>query len=218
MTKLEKLIYSKFIFYNNSKKHCDNYFNQLVEIPNEDRFKKSKRLIINKNKKGVTFDSPYEKSILEDLDNCSFIKKIKTQSLIIEYSPKSKIRKYYPDIQLLLDDGRVVIIEVKPYREMVNKRNMLKHEELRKYCKRNRFGYAILDHDYYSFEDLKSEKVSLITQYKFVRFIKRKKEVSFDECNSFMKENNITDKQICYIIWKNRNKHIIYQQHTIKYE
>ena len=31
-----------------------------------------------------------------------------------------KVRKYYPDIQILLDDGVVVIIEVKPFKEMVN--------------------------------------------------------------------------------------------------
>ena len=219
MTGLEERIYSKIKFSFMPKRKCETIFNKLTEIPTEDRFKESKLLKIKKNKNGVTYDSPYEKEIIIDLDDCSFIKKIKTQSLIINYRSKSltKIKKYYPDIQLLLTDGRLVIIEVKPFKEMVNNRNIKKHEALEKYCKKNRYGYAILDYDYYSFEDLKKEKVSIEIQNKFINFVKKKKEVSFDDCIKFKKENNINDYQICYIIWKNRNKNIKYQQHKIMY-
>ena len=219
MTGLEKVIYSKIIFSFLPKKKCDNFFNKLVEIPTEDRFKESKILIINKNKKGVTYDSPYEKEIIEDLDGCGFVKKIKTQSLIINYKSKVSIKtkKYYPDIQVLLEDGRFVLIEVKPFKEMVNNHNIMKHEALEKYCRKNRYGFAIVDYDYYSFEDLKKEKVSREIQDKFINFVKRKKEVTFDECSTFKKNNNITDYQICFIIWNNRNN-IKYQQHKIMYK
>ena len=219
MTGLEKRIYNKIVFPFFPKRKCDTIFNKLVEIPTEERFKESKLLKIKKNKNGVTYDSPYEKEIIEDLDECSFIKKIKTQSLIIDYkSPlSSKIKKYYPDIQILLEDGRIAIIEVKPFKEMVNKHNIMKHLALEKYCKKKRYGYAIFDYDYYSFEDLKKEKVPIQVENKFINFVKRKKEVTFDECNSFKKENNINDYQICYIIWKNRNKNLKYQQHKIIY-
>ena len=218
MTKLESLINSKIIFFWNQKKNCDKFFNKLIEIPNEDRFKDSKRLEINKNTNGVTYDSPYEKKIIKDLDQCSFVKKIKTQSLIIEYKSKlsSKTKKYYPDIELLLEDVRLVLIEVKPFKEMVNKHNLIKHEALRKYCRKNGFGYAILDHDYHSFEDIKKEKVPILIQKKFISFVKNKKEVVFEECESFKKEYNIDDYQICYIIYKNQ-KYLKYQQHTIMY-
>ena len=219
MTKLENQIYSKIVFFFNPKKSCDKFFDKLVEIPDEDRFKTGKRLEINKNKNGVSYDSPYEKKIISDLDKCSFIKKIKTQSLILEYKStlSSKTRKYYPDIQVLLEDGRIVLIEVKPFKEMVNKHNLIKHEALRKYCKKNRYGYAILDHDYHSFEDIKKEKVSKEIQNKFIRFVKRKKEISFEDCIDFKRDNNIDDYQICYIIYKNQ-KHLLYQQHLIKYK
>ena len=218
MSKLESSIYSKIVFFFKPKRNCDKFFNSLKEIPNEDRFKTSKRLEISKNKDGVTYDSPYEKKIIEDLDKCSFIKKIKTQSLILEYKStvSSKIRKYYPDIVLLLEDGKIVIIEVKPFKEMVNKHNLIKHEALKKYCRKNRYGYAILDHDYHSFEDIKKEKVPISIQNKFIQFVKRKKEVLFEECDSFKKEYNIDDYQICYIIYKNQ-KHLKYQQHIIMY-
>ena len=46
MTGLEKVIYSKIVFPFLPKKKCDNFFNKLVEIPTEDRFKESKRMEI----------------------------------------------------------------------------------------------------------------------------------------------------------------------------
>ena len=128
-----------------------------------------------------------------------------------------KVRKYYPDIQIILNDGVVAIIEVKTFREMVNKKNILKHEALEKYCKKHRFGLAIIDSDYYSFEDLKNEKVPILIQNKFIRFVKDNKEISFDECDNFKKKYNLTDYQLCYIIWNNRKKHLVYNQHLIKY-
>ncbi len=215
MKKLEDLIKSKIIFFLLPKKNNDKVFNSFTEIPIKDRYKESKKLKITKSKKEVTYDSPYEKKIIEDLDKCSFVKKIKTQSLVINYKSVTRDKKYYPDIQVLLDDGRIVLIEVKPFKEMVNKKNLLKHDALKKYCRKHRYGYAILDHDYYSFEDLKKEVISNTIQNKFISFVKRKKEVTFDDCNKFKKEYNITDKEICYIIYK--NKKLIYQQHLIKY-
>lgn len=217
MTKLEKLIWSKIIFYKNPKRNCFKYFDKLEEIPSSDRFKSGKLLKLDKSKKEVIYDSFSEKKVLKDLDSCKFVKEIKTQSLIINYIPMIKVRKYYPDIQIILNDGVVAIIEVKTFREMVNKKNILKHEALEKYCKKHRFGLAIIDSDYYSFEDLKNEKVPILIQNKFIRFVKDNKEISFDECDNFKKKYNLTDYQLCYIIWNNRKKHLVYNQHLIKY-
>ena len=162
MTKLEKLIWSKIIFYKNPIRRCFKYFDKLEEIPSSDRFKSGKLLKLDKSKKEVIYDSFSEKKVLKDLDSCKFVKEIKTQSLIINYIPMLKVRKYYPDIQIILNDGVVAIIEVKTFREMVNKKNILKHEALEKYCKKHRFGLAIIDSDYYSFEDLLFDLISQI--------------------------------------------------------
>ena len=217
MTKLDKLISSKIFFYDDPKRSCDKYFDRLTAISSEDRFKNGKRLDIKKSEKSVSYDSPYEKKIIEDFDKCSFINKIKTQSLVIDYkSTMFRTRKYYPDIQLLLSDGIIAIIEVKPFKEMVNKHNLEKHKELAKYCKKHKFGFAIIDCDYYSFEDLKREKVSINTQKKFIKYVKDRGSITFDECDEFKKEYNINDYQICNIILNNSNQ-LIYQQHLIKY-
>ncbi len=213
MFNIEKLIKSKIVFFEDPKKCNYKYFEKLKEISVSERYKQGKRLELKKG--NVSYDSPYEKKILEDLDKCDFVKGIKTQSLVINYSPNIKIRKYYPDIELLLDDGIIAIIEVKPFKEMVNKHVLMKTKALMKYCKKHKFGLAILDHDYYSFEDLKKEKVSKSVSGKFIRFVKDRGNVSFNECNLFKKKYNITDYQICNIILN--SKHLIYQQHLIKF-
>ena len=216
MSKLEKLISSKIFFFEDPKRNCDKYFDKLKEISVEDRFRKGKRLSIKKSDIEVSYDSPYEKKLIEDFDNCSFIKRIKTQSLVIDYkSGIIKMRKYYPDIELLLDDGIIAIIEVKPFKEMVNKHNLDKHRALARYCKKHGFGFAILDCDYYSFEDLKREKVSKNISNKFIKFVKERDNVIFEECEEFKKENNITDYQICNIILN--SKHLEYKQKKISY-
>ena len=112
---------------------------------------------------------------------------------------------------------RWVCSNVKPFREMVNKKNILKHEALEKYCKKHRFGLAIIDSDYYSFEDLKNEKVSNLIQNRFIKFVKDNKQLTFDECSIFKEKYHLTDYQLCYIIWKNRKKHLVYNQRLIKY-
>lgn len=215
--KLEKLIYSKILFFYNTRTDCDEFFDSLKEIKNEIHGKCSGTIKLNKSDKPVHYDSTYEKKVLEDLDKCSFVKRIKTQSYMLEYNGKSlkKKRKYIPDIQILLNDGRMVIIEIKPFKEMVNSRNMKKYKILRKHCKENRIGFAFIDRDYYSFEDIKNENVTDELKGRFIAFIKTKGKASFSECKEFKKKYRINDKQICNIIFTNKRR-ISYMMHVIR--
>lgn len=218
MKELEELIKSKIRWFYPINKNCKKEFNALQEIPEEERLtKNSKTLELVNHGITVTYDSPYEKKVLEDLDKCSFIKQIKTQSLIITYKSKigKRMHKYFPDIQLLLSDNSIVIIEVKSYKGMVNKKNITKHEALNEYCKEHKYGYAIVDRNWYSFEDLKKENVSDDVIEKFIEFVDKKREVTFAECKDFKKKHKIDDKKICFIIWKKRRKNLKYQQQTI---
>ncbi len=168
----------------------------------------------------MEYDSELEKNILLDLDKCSFIKEIKTQSLIVPYPAKfgKKMHKYIPDIQLLLEDGAIVIIEVKPFKEMVNGTVIRKTKALRKYCKEHHYGHIVLDKvknkKYYSFENLKKEKVSEDIQFKFIDYVKERKELTISKCKDFEKANNINEFQLCYILWRKR-KYIKYLEHKI---
>ena len=214
MIELEKQIRSKFYFFKGTRHDCEVFFNNLEQPDKGIEGKNSGTIKLKKSKKELQYDSLYELKVLKDLDNCYFIKEIKTQALAIQYK---KDKKYYPDIQLLLYDGSLIIIEVKPFKEMVNKRNLLKRKALRKYCKDNGFAYAIIDHDYYSFDkDLIKENVSDEIQNRFIEFVKEREKVTYTDCKDLKKEYNINDKQICYIIWKNKSS-LKYEEHTIKY-
>ena len=172
--------------------------------------KNSKTLELPEHGVKVTYDSLYEKKVLEDLDKCRFIKEIKTQSLIIPYKSKvgNKNHKYFPDIQILLDDNSMAIIEVKSYKGMITKKNIHKHEVLNDYCKEHKYGYAIVDKNWYSFEELKKEEVSDNVIEKFIEYVDEKKVVSFSECIDFKKKYKVNDKKICFIIWKKRRKNL----------
>lgn len=219
MNQLEKRARNTIFFFKGTKHDCKDYFNSLVRIDNAIHGKKNGFIRLKKCNCDVYYDSLYEKKILEELDKCYFIKKIKTQSLEITYKSRmsNKTRKYIPDIQLLLYDGSMVIVEIKPFKEMVNNTNMRKFKSLRKFCKENGYGISIIDKDYYSFEDLKKEIVADEIQEKFISFVKERNKVSFNECKLFKKENGINDYQICYIIWKNKSR-LMYQQHVIIYK
>ena len=218
MKELDRLIKSKIFFFKGTRHDCNDLFNSFNLVEKEVHGNNGGVLDLKKADQLIEFDSKLEKTILEDLNQCSFIKKIKTQSLVVPYKAKfgKKIKNYIPDIQLLLVDNSIVIIEVKPIREMVNNKVLRKHKALRKYCKENGFGFAILGENYYSFEDLKKEKVDLKVQEEFIEYVKEHNEITFSECKEFKKKYHVTEKQICNIIWNNKRK-IKYQQFKITY-
>lgn len=219
MTDLERTIKRKIFFFKGTRHDCSNEFDSFSKIQKEVHGKNSGIIKLKKATDIIEYDSELEKNILEDLDNCIFVKKIKTQSLSIPYKAKfgKKIKTYIPDIQLLLVDNSIVIVEVKSVIEMINDRVIRKSRALRKYCKTNGYGFAILGEKYYSFEELKKEKVSLDIQNAFIEYVKSKKEIKFSDCGDFKKQFNVNDKQICYIIWQNR-KELKYQQFKIFYK
>ena len=206
-------------FFKGTRTKLWNEYKSFTEIPKLVHGKNSGIIKLEKSKEPVKFDSELEKEVLLSMDNCTFIKEIKTQSLEIIYKGKGgkKDHQYIPDIQLLQYGGTIIIVEVKPFREMVNNTVLRKTKALRAYCKEKGYGHAIVDiigNQFYTFEDLKKENVSKDIQDKFIEFVKGKEEVTYPESKPFKEEYDINDKQICKIIWKNKRK-LKYQQHKI---
>lgn len=195
-------------------------YRSFTEISKLVHGKNSGIIKLEKSKEPVQFDSELEKKVLLSMDKCSFIKEIKTQSLEIIYKGKGgkKEHKYIPDIQLLQFGGAIIIVEVKPFQEMVNSTVLRKSKALREYCDEYGYGHAIVDivgNSFYTFEDLKKEKVSKEIQDQFIEFVAERGEVTFSDCTPFTEEFDINDKQICNIIWSNQRM-LKYQQHKIK--
>ena len=211
----------KVFFFKGTRHDCEEEFKEFKEIDKGVVGENYGVIKLYRSKDVVAFDSKLELRTLLDLDECTRIREIKTQSLIVPIPTKNKPKKYMPDIQLLLEDGSIVIIEVKPFKEMVDSTVLRKSRKLRKYCDKYKYGHAIIDRDekgrYYSFEDLKKEKVDIEIQKKFIEFIKENKKVTFTECKQFKEEYNINDKQICHIIWEN-GEYLKYQHFKIFYK
>ncbi len=216
-------IKNKFFFFKGTRHDCEEEYIEFEEIDKGVVGDNHGIIKLNKSKNEVSFDSKLELRVLLDLDECGFIKEIKTQSLKVSFPAKfgPKTKTYIPDIQLLLKEGSIVIIEVKPFKEMINSTVLRKSKKLRQYCKEHNYGYAIIDRDkngkYYSFEDLKNENVNKDIQDKFIEFVKEKGEVTFTGCKIFKDEYSVNDYQICHTIWNNKNS-LKYQQHKIVFK
>ena len=145
-----------------------------------------------KQNKDVEYESFSEKKVLELLSYCPYILDIKVQSLIIEYKVNDKKHLYYPDFQILFDDGRMAIIEVKDYFSMGDYIVKNKYNVLKDFCERKGIGYMMIDDMMNDFETIKDTKYNeedkkllmnyLInhSQMKYIDFLKYKNEINFN--------------------------------------
>ncbi len=101
-------------------------------------------------------DSVAEKRILRWIDSALKPIGMKVQSLAIEKSAK---QHYYPDIQILLGDGRMVIGEVKALLDMIHFKTLENRKLLKRYAEAHGWGSFLMDPRGYSFEFLASDKV-----------------------------------------------------------
>lgn len=151
----------------------------------------------------VEYESNLEKRMLMRLQRCQFIKNIKTQSLIIKYDYNGKIYSYYPDFQILTKDNKLIVIEIKPEYNMMDKYVMIKYNALKKYCIKNGFGYLMIDDRYNTYEKIKESPIDKNIEAQFLEMVKSKKKLSYPECKLFMVKHNIHMIEIATIVINN---------------
>jgi hypothetical protein len=68
----------------------------------------------------ITYRSLWERQLFRWLDDQSFIKTWSSEETIVPYRCKTdgKIHRYFVDVKLEFTDGRVLLVEVKPKKEM----------------------------------------------------------------------------------------------------
>lgn len=216
----------KMILRRRKDLYVDNYEAKILELINyhehlnpdaEKVFKKLKkeRETDDKNNNGiqelknfdteVEYESGLEKLILLRLNNCKFIKNIKAQSLLIKYDYNDKTYSYYPDFQILTKDNKLIVMEIKPSYNMMDKRVMIKYKALEKYCINNGFGYLMIDERYNTYEKLKNLDVDKNIEAQFINMMQIKKEINYPECKLFVEEHNINMNVIASIVINNCN-------------
>ncbi|WP_161957945.1 TnsA endonuclease N-terminal domain-containing protein [Azospirillum palustre] len=91
----------------------------------------------------VPHESKAERAYIEQIDSASTVDWYRVQPLAISYRALGSERVYYPDLMLRMNDGRVLVVEVKSALEICTIDTLRKAVAGRRYCKANGWGYLL---------------------------------------------------------------------------
>jgi len=112
----------------------------------------------NKLNRDVQYESNLELRFLKKIEACDNIITYQEQPLKIPYETEGKKSTYYPDILLIFNDYRCVIVEIKPVFQMALRENIAKWNALRRFCRKHGIGLLITDGTY-SIEQIQKQKI-----------------------------------------------------------
>ncbi len=93
----------------------------------------------------VQFESLLELDFFLMLEECPQVTYYQEQPLRISYQVEEKELLYYPDVLLVLADGKAIVAEIKPIFQMALHRNLEKWSALRKFCALKGWGMLVTD-------------------------------------------------------------------------
>ncbi|MBN2392921.1 MAG: hypothetical protein JXR84_19475 [Anaerolineae bacterium] len=96
----------------------------------------------------VQYESELEHNFLLRLEQLKEITFYQEQPFEIPYTYNDQQFVYYPDVLFVLEDGRGVIVEIKPVFKMALQRNLKKWTGLKTFCAKNGFGLLVTDGRY----------------------------------------------------------------------
>ena len=143
----------------------------------------------------VEYESNLEKEILLKLDMIPCVIGIKTQSIEIQYEFKGRSYIYYPDIQILTNDNKLIIVEVKPLFYTLSQLVKAKYIALKKYCLNNGFAYAMIDNRFFNFDEILANEEKDLKQL-LLHYFESRKCMYYKDYKLFKQENNYTDKDV----------------------
>lgn len=125
------------------------------------KLKKPKHEIQMPNDKYVYgADSQQEISVVKKLISHKCFKRLRGQCMDIEYKFNGKKHSYTPDILLLSNTNKIIVIEVKEVAEMSTKQNKAKYRALSRECLKNGYLYMMIDKNFVSYEKIQTQKGS----------------------------------------------------------
>lgn len=93
----------------------------------------------------VEYESNLERAFLLQAETLSSVIAYQEQPLAIEYAWAGTPRIYYPDVLVQLEDGRVVVAELKPRFQMALRENLAKWRAAILYCRPRGWGFLVTD-------------------------------------------------------------------------
>lgn len=213
----ESKMFNLIKFSLNVRKSNTLIFRSLYKMRSVDNFHNNTGKIKLKKTNGyIEYESLTEKRVLEMLEACSFVKYIKTQSLVIPFQNFRENFEYYPDIQILTNDKKLVIIEIKPLIYMMERASIFKYNLLKEYAFKNNYAYAFIDDRYNSFDDVMNREIPIELENVFLTFVKERKYILYEDFKNFKKEYNCKLIDVVSIVIKN-NKIIEFTNKPFKF-
>ncbi len=101
--------------------------------------------ISDKLAREVVFESNIEARFLRALETSSLVASYQEQPFSIPYEYHGQDRLYFPDVFVLLSDGRGLVVEIKPYLQFGLLANLSKWSALKAFCRDQGYGLLITD-------------------------------------------------------------------------
>jgi len=102
-------------------------------------------LVSSKNGgKEMHYRSGMECSVYECLEAMPEVISYAVEPFAIQYTFEGNIHEYNPDLQIVFDDGRIEIWEIKPANQTTLPRNSAKWTACNQYCQARGFGFMVL--------------------------------------------------------------------------
>ena len=146
-----------------------------------------------------------EMHLLLKLEQIKEIAFYQEQPFVIPYELDGTQRTYYPDVFFVIEDGRGVVVEVKPRYQMALHENLTKWSALHKYCVQNGWGLLITD-GYRSIQKLQQHEFSVEFQMALLIALENSRDgiLSWTEYRSIRDQHNATWNDFLAVILKNR--------------
>jgi hypothetical protein len=107
------------------------------------KFRKGKHLSTKMNKY-FSYDSGWEKTVLELLDEDTTVKSYEAQPFQIDYINQGQVHKYTPDMYITFVDEHVEVWEVKPSNQTAIRKNKDKWFYAEEACKVRGWGFEVI--------------------------------------------------------------------------
>lgn len=96
----------------------------------------------------VQYESMIEFTFLLRLEELPEVVLYQEQPFVVPYQQGERTRCYYPDVLFVLQDGRGIVVEIKPVFQMALHKNLIKWSALRQFCRKEGFGLLVTDGRY----------------------------------------------------------------------
>jgi DNA-binding CsgD family transcriptional regulator len=155
--------------------------------------------------KEVQYESYLELQFLLKLEETKEVVLYQEQPLIIPYASNGRSRNYYPDILFLFEDGKRVVVEIKPRYQMALHENLIKLSALRQFCIQNGWGLLVTDGKI-TIQKLQHHAFSVDFQTKLIEAISNSKggSISWREYKIIRDQYNATLGDFVAVILKNK--------------